>query len=167
MHARPLGHRLIALALVLTIAFFSTSCGTILYPERRGQTRGVIDPGVLLLDAVGLIFFVIPGIVAFAVDFSTGAIYYPSVPYGPPAAFGPTTQNTFQRADLVEVTVPKEELTQAKIEEVVSQQTGKPVKLNPGQYRAAEISDLNEFGAQAERLSGPAADAPPTAVRLR
>ena len=81
MHARPLGHRLIALALVLTIAFFSTSCGTILYPERRGQTRGVIDPGVLLLDAVGLIFFVIPGIVAFAVDFSTGAIYYPSEIY--------------------------------------------------------------------------------------
>jgi hypothetical protein len=159
--------KVVALVLVLTVAFFATSCGTILYPERRGQPRGTIDPGVLLLDAVGLIFFVIPGLVAFAVDFSTGAIYYPPAAYGPPAGYGPMSQNPIQRADLVEVQVPKEELTQAKIEEVVSRRTGKPVTLQPGQYRAAEISDLDEFGDQAERLTDPNADAPPTAVRLR
>jgi hypothetical protein len=159
--------RVIALVLVVTVAFFATSCGTILYPERRGQPRGVIDPGILLLDAVGLIFFVIPGLVAFAVDFSTGAIYYPPASYGPPPSYGPLGQNPIQRADLVEVQVPKEELTQARIEEVVSRRTGKSVTLKPGQYRAAEISDLDEFGDQAERLADPKADAPPTAVRLR
>ena len=46
--------KLLALTLAATILFISTSCGTLLYPERRGQPRGVIDPGVLLLDAVGL-----------------------------------------------------------------------------------------------------------------
>ena len=54
-----------------------SGCGTILYPNRRGQSRGRIDVGVALLDALGLLFFIIPGVIAFAVDFSTGAIYLP------------------------------------------------------------------------------------------
>ncbi|ETX10261.1 Polyribonucleotide nucleotidyltransferase (polynucleotide phosphorylase) [Marinomonas ushuaiensis DSM 15871] len=54
-----------------------TACGTILYPERRGQTNGQIDVGVVALNAIGLLFFVVPGVVAFGVDFITGAIYLP------------------------------------------------------------------------------------------
>ncbi len=53
-------------------------CGTIMYPERRGQNQGQIDSGVAILDGLGLLLFIIPGVVAFAVDFSTGAIYYPA-----------------------------------------------------------------------------------------
>ncbi len=59
------------------LCFQLVSCGTILYPERRGQKSGRLDPGVVLFDAVGLFFFLIPGIIAYAVDFSTGAIYLP------------------------------------------------------------------------------------------
>jgi hypothetical protein len=162
MVPRRIWKNVVALALVAAVALLSTSCGTLLYPERRGQPRGVIDPGVLLLDAVGLIFFVVPGLVAFAVDFSTGAIYYPPAQYG-----GPITQNGLGHDDLVRVDVPKDELTQAKIEQVVSQETGKPVNLEPGKFRAAEISDLDEFGEQVSRLGGPSADAPPTAVRFK
>lgn len=54
-----------------------TACGTLLYPERRGQTNGQIDIGVAALDAIGLLFFFVPGVVAFGVDFITGAIYLP------------------------------------------------------------------------------------------
>jgi hypothetical protein len=54
-----------------------TACGTLLYPERRGQTNGQIDIGVAALDAIGLLFFFVPGVVAFGVDFITGAIYWP------------------------------------------------------------------------------------------
>lgn len=54
-----------------------TACGTLLYPERRGQTNGQIDVGVVALDAIGLLFFFVPGVVAFGVDFITGAIYLP------------------------------------------------------------------------------------------
>lgn len=64
------------------IAFFIltqvTACGTLLYPERRGQTTGQIDVGVAALNALGLVLFFVPGVVAFGVDFITGAIYLPS-----------------------------------------------------------------------------------------
>ena len=52
-------------------------CGTIMYPERRGQRGGRIDPGVAVLDGLCLLLFIIPGIIAFAVDFSNGTIYLP------------------------------------------------------------------------------------------
>ena len=54
-----------------------TACGTLLHPERKGQTGGHIDPGVVVLDGIGLLFFFIPGVIAFAVDFSYGTIYLP------------------------------------------------------------------------------------------
>ncbi|ETI62519.1 hypothetical protein [Marinomonas profundimaris] len=75
---KPLGvtyiTRGIAAALLVTQV---TACGTLLYPERRGQTNGQIDVGVAALDAIGLLFFFVPGVVAFGVDFITGAIYLP------------------------------------------------------------------------------------------
>jgi hypothetical protein len=65
---------LIALILIAQLI----ACGTLLYPERRGQGKGAIDPGVAILDGVGVLFFVVPGLIAFIVDISTGAIYLPS-----------------------------------------------------------------------------------------
>jgi hypothetical protein len=121
----------------------------------------------VLLDAIGLIFFVVPGLVAFAVDFSTGAIYFPTPASGPLPSYGPMSQNENRRKDLIKVQVPKEEWTQAKIEQVVSQRTGQSVALGPGQFRAAEISDLDEFGPEAARLGDPANVSPPAAVRFR
>ena len=53
------------------------SCGTILYPERKGQISGQLDPAIVILDAVGLLFGIVPGVIAFAVDFSNGTIYLP------------------------------------------------------------------------------------------
>ena len=50
-------------------------CGYMLYPERRGRTSGRIDAGIAVLDALWLLLFLIPGIVAFVVDFSSGTIY--------------------------------------------------------------------------------------------
>lgn len=66
--------RLQALAVIVLILSI-TSCGYVLHPNRVGQTGGQVDPAILVLDAAGLLFGVIPGIVAFAVDISTGAIY--------------------------------------------------------------------------------------------
>ncbi|MBF8780027.1 polyribonucleotide nucleotidyltransferase [Pseudomonas fulva] len=70
-------NRLIGGALVATLLTQLTACGTLLYPDRRGQIEGRIDPVVAALDAVGILFYVIPGLVAFGIDFATGAIYYP------------------------------------------------------------------------------------------
>lgn len=55
----------------------ASACGTLMYPERRGQKSGQIDVKVAVLDGIGLIFFIIPGVIAYIVDFSTGAIYLP------------------------------------------------------------------------------------------
>jgi len=66
-------HVLICAVLILQLA----GCGTIMYPERKGQKSGKIDAGVAILDGIGLLFFLIPGIIAFAVDFNNGTIYLP------------------------------------------------------------------------------------------
>jgi hypothetical protein len=67
-----------AVATALAILTVSLGCGTILYPERRGQrTSARIDAGVAVMDALWCLLFIIPGVVAFAVDFSDGAIYLP------------------------------------------------------------------------------------------
>ncbi|MEJ2689412.1 MAG: hypothetical protein P8130_05575 [Deltaproteobacteria bacterium] len=66
--------------LITVGAFFlwgTVSCGTLIYPQRRGQTGGNIDPGIAILDGIGLLVFIIPGLIAYAIDFSTGAIYLP------------------------------------------------------------------------------------------
>jgi len=68
--------RLIGGVLVATLLTQLTACGSIFYPDRRGQIDGKIDPAIAVLDAVGLLFYVIPGLIAFAVDFTTGAIYF-------------------------------------------------------------------------------------------
>lgn len=67
--------------LALTLIAQLTACGTILYPERRGQIDGKIDIAVVGMDAIGILFFVIPGLIAFGIDFATGAIYLPGGKY--------------------------------------------------------------------------------------
>jgi hypothetical protein len=63
------------LTTILLVQF--TACGTILHPERKGQKSGRIDPAIAILDGIGLLFFLLPGVIAFAVDFSNGTIYLP------------------------------------------------------------------------------------------
>ncbi len=64
---------------VLAVALFTqlAACGSLFFPDRRGQIEGRVDPLVAGLDAIGILFYVIPGLIAFAVDFATGAIYLP------------------------------------------------------------------------------------------
>ncbi len=65
-------------ALLFSVILTSTtSCGYFLYPDRVGQTSGKIDSTVVILDTLGLLLGIVPGLVAFAVDLSTGAIYLP------------------------------------------------------------------------------------------
>lgn len=74
--------KMIAMSVSAVMILQLTACGTIFYPERKGTKSGEIDPIVAIADAVGLLFFFIPGVVAFAVDFSTGAIYKSGKRYG-------------------------------------------------------------------------------------
>lgn len=77
MRLKPLASVLLATTMVTQLA----ACGTVFYPERRGQISGEIDSGVAILNAIGLLFYIVPGVIAFAVDFTTGAIYLPDQRY--------------------------------------------------------------------------------------
>ena len=70
--------RIIAQVVLVAVLTSQVACGTLMYPERRGQrTTGQIDSSVLLMDGLWMLFFLVPGLVALGVDFATGAIYLP------------------------------------------------------------------------------------------
>jgi hypothetical protein len=98
------------------------SCGTLLHPERKGQVSGRIDPGIAVLDGIGLLFFIVPGVIAFAVDFTNGTIYLP-----PGEA---SLQNVpHDLAGMVAIRVDKRELTKPHIEMLVREHTGRDIDL--------------------------------------
>ncbi|WP_323843904.1 hypothetical protein [Microbulbifer magnicolonia] len=68
----------VAASCLLVMMMNLTACGYFLYPERKGQTGGRVDPVVVILDGAALLFGILPGIVAFAVDFTNGTIYLPA-----------------------------------------------------------------------------------------
>lgn len=64
--------------LLIISLLLQTACGYVLHPERRNQHTGnKIDVDIAALDAIGLLFFILPGLIAYAVDFSSKTIYLP------------------------------------------------------------------------------------------
>lgn len=93
-----------------------SSCGYFLYPERRGQTQGQIDVPIFLLDCAGLFIGILPGAIALAVDFSSGAIYLPD-----------KEKRSELKTIYFDKTVP---LKRGYLESILSQYTGKDVHLD-------------------------------------
>ena len=109
---------IVALTALIILVLQTSGCGMLLYPERQGQTGGAIDPGVAVLDAAGLLLFVVPGLVAFGVDFINGTIYLPG------------TQKTANSDQAIyEIVVDEENLNARQIEEIVASETGYQVSL--------------------------------------
>lgn len=125
------------------------SCGTIIHPERVGQPRtGKLDLSIVLLDGLGLFFFFIPGVVAFVVDFATGAIFLPP---GYSSTGGGDAGDPKQWRV---VKVPKDELTPERIEEVVSKELGRPVDLEGDGVQIERLRSIDEAPATLRRGSG-------------
>jgi len=121
-------------------------CGTIFYPERRGQPAGMLDWKVVALDGIGLLFFFVPGVIAFAVDFNNGTIYLPpdrcTDRLPPPAERRLTSRR-----------VPRGELSIARLQRVVSDDLQEDVELTPGSYETHELASLDEFWPTQERCA--------------
>lgn len=134
---------LIAAALVVQ----SAGCGTILYPERRGQrAAGRIDAGVAVLDGVGLLFFIIPGVIAFAVDFSNGAIYLPRGGKG-----------LLNRNDLEKIRFDPKDHAQERVERLLRERTGLAIRLDRDDaevFRLASVAELPALFQAASRMKG-------------
>jgi len=114
-------------------------CGTILYPERKGQPAGRLDMKVVALDTLGLLFFFIPGVIAFAVDFNNGTIYLPPDECVDKSARQP-------HGGLVSVPLKSESrATLTEVERTVSRETSRDIRLVEGQYRTQPMQDVGEF----------------------
>ena len=72
---RLLKNKVLVLVMLAAFTLATINCGYILHPERRGQKGGNIDITTLILDCLWFFGGLIPGVVALAVDFSTGGIY--------------------------------------------------------------------------------------------
>ena len=125
---------------ILEIA--TVGCGTLLYPARKGQPAGRLDWGVVALDAVGLMFFFVPGVIAFAVDFNNGTIYLPSE-----GQLGPPHASTYltQKSPLTSIATSPQQLTPQVVEQTLAQHTGRDILLVPGTYRTKVLDRLDQF----------------------
>jgi len=127
--------RFVLFVLICALLSQSVACGTLLYPERRGQTSGKIDPGIAILDGIGLLVFLVPGLIAFAVDFTTGAIYVPG------------TGN--KSADNVQVIgIDPDGLSAAKVEAAVFDATGTLLHLDDPNIQVLRVASEQEMLAR-------------------
>jgi hypothetical protein len=118
--------KIISSAICLVLVFHLTSCGTILYPERRGQDKhqsvNKMDMAVFAMDFGLCLLGLLPGVIAFAVDFSSGCIYLP--------------ENQVSLEDVSDmkhwrvVKVDPDTLNQVTIERIIREHTGKSIHLN-------------------------------------
>lgn len=126
-----------------------SSCGTIIYPRRVNQwERGGIDPAIVILDGIGLFFFVIPGLIAFAVDFGTGAIFYPEgKDYNDPerTIFDQWKDEAWETG----------KIDQQAIERFIAEKTGRSIKLDEETVLVQKLDHLDQFWMAHARLSSP------------
>lgn len=109
----PTRRRFLLATSAMALASSVSSCGTIIYPERKGQIDGRIDPSIAILDGLGLLLFLIPGVIAFAVDFSNGTIYLPGT-------------QTSKAEDEIKSVKYAGELTEAKLDHIWLEAYGEP-----------------------------------------
>lgn len=117
-----------------TYLFNAAGCGVLLYPERQGQEGGKIDPVVAILDGVGLLLYVIPGLVAFAVDFHQGTIYLPNSSLS-------DAGNNAGEGRTVKVDGP---MTKENIEAALNKATGLTVDLSDENVQAIDVTHKRE-----------------------
>lgn len=141
-----------------------SGCGTMLHSERLNQPHSRdLDWKIVALNGLGLIFFFIPGVIAFVVDFHTGAIYLPPDGYSnkqPPEATSVADADLPPEADPAEaageppvddrvalrkVAVVSDDLTIAAIERELTGVVGTPVMLAEASSRTTPLSDLDDF----------------------
>lgn len=113
-----------------------SGCGTLFHPERKGQLSGNVDPVVAIANGVGLLFFIVPGVIAYAVDFSNGTIYLPSA--------SSASVDIHHLDDAMDV---------ASLEKLLSDKAGQPISLENELLMMEEVASLDEALAMV-RMSG-------------
>ena len=128
--------KFLSLVLGATLVVQSLGCGTIMYPQRKGQKAGQIDVAVAALDAVGLLFFIVPGVIAFAVDFNNGTIYLPK------GGKGLLNQN-----DLQKLRFDPRGNAKVNVEKVIRQRTGLDIQMGGRDVEVFKLKSVDELPA--------------------
>ena len=121
---------LVCAVLIIQLA----GCGTMMYPERRGQKGGRIDAGVAVMDGLCLLLFIIPGVIAYAVDFSNGTIYLPG-----------TARGSLGLKDIKQVKFDPKRSSIASIEKIIKRETGYEVKLYQNNVKISRLKSVDDM----------------------
>ncbi|WP_369958693.1 polyribonucleotide nucleotidyltransferase [Pseudomonas sp. MBLB4123] len=132
----PLHTRIVGGVLAVTLFTQLSACGTLFFPDRRGQIEGKVDPVVVAMDAIGILFYVIPGLIAFGIDFATGAIYLPNGQY----SMAPDT--------LKQAVDAEGRIDNAKLKALIEQHTGHSLPLDDPRLirHSGSVEQLAAFG---------------------
>ena len=122
--------RIFEKSIIVLLVFQLAGCGTIFYPERKGQRAGRLDAGIVVLDGIGLLFAVIPGVIAFAVDFNNGTIYLPGGSL---------------RAQLRQIKFDPKHTSLAQVERIIKDQTGCSVRLTQDNIQVSRLNSKEEM----------------------
>jgi len=115
------------LSLVFSLSL--AGCGTLLHPHRNGHHGDRVDPAIVLLDGALLLFFVVPGLVAYGIDFYTGAIYLPG--HGRRhAGHADHAPRPGLPEDVCVIQLDPGELTEARVEALVREHTGAEFRID-------------------------------------
>ncbi|WPC04499.1 polyribonucleotide nucleotidyltransferase [Pseudomonas benzenivorans] len=132
----PLHTRIVGGVLAVTLFTQLSACGTLFFPDRRGQIEGKVDPVVVAMDAIGILFYVIPGLIAFGIDFATGAIYLPNGQY----SMAPDT--------LKQAVDAEGRIDNAKLKALIERHTGHSLPLDDPRLirHSGSVEQLAAFG---------------------
>jgi hypothetical protein len=86
-----------------------------------------------VLDGIGLLVFLVPGVIAFAVDFATGAIYLP------PSSSSQLEINPSNLQDAKIIKTGPRALTRFEIETLVKEEIRQEIDLASPQTRVARV----------------------------
>ncbi len=124
------------------LAAASAGCGTLMYPERRGQSRtGGIDWTVAGMDTIGLVLFLVPGVIAFAIDYHNGSLFLSE---GSASTSGKRTLRT------VKLSSPHP--SRGEIAAVILSETGKALDFDEGSFVTRRMETLDEFWSTEQSL---------------
>ncbi len=111
-----------------------TGCGTMMYPERRGQRSGRIDAGVAVMDGLLLLLFIIPGVIAYAIDFSNGTIYLPG-----------TSRGALDLKNIKQAKFDPKHYTNATLEKIINEETGCDIKLDQDNVKISRLRSVDDM----------------------
>ena len=96
----------LAIAAMAVILLFSAGCGTLFFSHRIGKKASkVIDKRVFYGNCFLCLFVVVPGVVAFVLDYDNGTIYYTEAELLPDDLVGMKERNELKKITLADLNI--------------------------------------------------------------